>query len=90
MEATISYQVNQMKGGAMSADMFIKDVQKWLGVSRSTVLYWINQGWLPNARQKNPYAQKSAYVIPEEDIINYLNKNDLPIPPLPKAKNGNA
>jgi predicted site-specific integrase-resolvase len=42
-----------------------------LRVSRNTVTRWIESGFFPNARKKNPFLKTSPYEIPLRDIEKF-------------------
>lgn len=60
--------------------MSTKAVAKRLGVSDRTIARWLNAGYFPNAYKLNPETYKSAYIIPEVDVIAFEQKrlNSLP------------
>jgi predicted site-specific integrase-resolvase len=63
--------------------MSASKVAQRLGVSPRTIARWVTMGLFPNAYKLNPEGEKSAYVIPESDIIAFEEKRRSSIPKEP-------
>lgn len=50
-----------------------KEAAERLGVTTVTITRWINRGVFPGAYKTGPY-RKSAFVIPESDVIAFEEK----------------
>lgn len=55
------------------------EVAERFGVDPRTVLRWVKSGYFPGTKKLNPLAKNSPLLIPEKSVVEFEEKQTLPM-----------